>query len=501
MAQKVTNQLNLLISYSYEISTNVNRVLQIFCGNLQPVHEPCRDEAVILRAMAYPDVIPDNAPTLPVLTVSELNRMARRALESQLPLLWVEGEVSNFIRAASGHWYFSLKDTDAQVRCVMFRGRSQFAGFTPANGDHVEIRALPSLYEARGEFQLGAESIRRAGAGRLFEAFLKLKAKLEAEGLFDPLQKRALPRFPRSIGVVTSPQAAALHDVLTALQRRMPGLPVILYPTPVQGHGAGAQIAAAIRTAGARAECDVLLVCRGGGSLEDLWAFNDEAVARAIAGSPMPAVSGVGHETDFTLADFAADLRAPTPTAAAELASPVRTELLQQLGQLAQQVQQHLLRKQHGETQRLDYLARRLIHPSDQLHRQQTELNQLAQRFHHAAHTRMTHEQLRIAHLNQRLLTPRHLIQSEQHRLVALNARAQRAVHNGFVRHHLNLARLASSLSHLNPEGVLARGYSIVQLENGAVVQDAAMLNAGDRINLQFHYGQASATINSTAKN
>ncbi|MFP5403699.1 MAG: exodeoxyribonuclease VII large subunit [Gammaproteobacteria bacterium] len=255
------------------------------------------------------DALFDTAPTLPVLTVSELNRMARRALESQLPLLWVEGEVSNFTRAASGHWYFSLKDANAQVRCVMFRGRNQFADFTPANGDHVEVRALPSLYEARGDFQLGAEQIRRAGAGRLYEAFLKLKARLDAEGLFDPAKKRALPRFPRTLGIVTSPQAAALHDVLTALSRRMPGLPVILYPTPVQGAGAGAQIAAAIRTAGARAECDVLLVCRGGGSLEDLWAFNDEAVARAIAMSPMPVVSGVGHETDFTIADFAADLR------------------------------------------------------------------------------------------------------------------------------------------------------------------------------------------------
>jgi len=365
---------------------------------------------------------------------------------------------------------------NAQVRCVMFRGRNQFADFTPANGDHVEIRALPSLYEARGEFQLGAEAIRRAGAGRLYEAFLKLKAKLEAEGLFDPMTKRALPRFPRTVGIVTSPQAAALHDVLTALARRMPGLPVILYPTPVQGAGAGAQIAAAIRTAGERAECDVLLVCRGGGSLEDLWAFNDEAVSRAIAASPMPVVSGVGHETDFTLADFAADLRAPTPTAAAELASPVRQELLQ----------------------RLDYLARRLVHPAEQLHRRQTELNQLAQRLHHASGTRLTREQLRIARLSQRLVTPRHVIQREQQRLGALGLRAQRAVQGGFGQHRLTLARLASSLAHLNPEGVLARGYSIVQRENGSVVQDAAVLDAGEKIGIRLHRGQVRATVDST---
>jgi exodeoxyribonuclease VII large subunit len=446
------------------------------------------------------DDLPDSTPGLPVLTVSELNRMARRALESQLPLLWVEGEVSNFMRAASGHWYFSLKDATAQVRCVMFRGRNQFADFTPANGDHVEIRALPSLYEARGEFQLGAEAIRRAGAGRLYEAFLKLKAKLELEGLFDPANKRGLPRFPRCIGIVTSPQAAALHDVLTVLQRRMPGLPVVLYPTPVQGTGAGTQIAAAIRTAGERAECDVLLVCRGGGSLEDLWAFNDEAVVRAIATSSMPVVSGVGHETDFTLADFAADLRAPTPTAAAELASPVRAELLQQLGQLARQLHHHLGRTQHSEMQRLDYLTRRLVHPTEQLRRRQTELSQLAQRLRHTSGTRLSVEHLRIARLNQRLVTPLHLIQHEQQRLDALGMRARHAVQSAYGQRQLKLDRFASSLAHLNPDGVLARGYSIVQLENGAVVQDAASLNAGDSVGIRFQRGQARARIESTRK-
>jgi len=437
--------------------------------------------------------------SLPVLTVSELNRMARRALESQLPLLWVEGEVSNFTRAVSGHWYFSLKDATAQVRCVMFRGRNQFSDFTPANGEHIEIRALPSLYEARGEFQLGAEAIRRAGAGRLYEAFLMLKAKLEAEGLFDPLNKRTLPRFPRCMGIVTSPQAAALHDVLTTLSRRMPGLPVILYPTPVQGAGAAAQIAAAIRTAGARAECDVLLVCRGGGSLEDLWAFNDEAVARAIAASPMPVVSGVGHETDFTLADFAADLRAPTPTAAAELASPLRQELLQQLGHLARQLQHHLARKQQSETQRLDYLSRRLVHPAEQVRRQRLQLNQFTQRLHAATRNRLTREQLRIAQLIPRWVTPQHLIQREQQGLDVLSARARRAVQGRFLQRQLHLARLTSSLAHLSPEGVLARGYSIVQLADGSVVQDAAMLTTGDTIDIRLHRGQARATVKSTA--
>ncbi len=440
----------------------------------------------------------DDAPALPVLTVSELNRMARRALESQLPLLWVEGEVSNFTRAASGHWYFSLKDAQAQVRCVMFRGRNQFADFTPANGDHVEIRALPSLYEARGEFQLGAESIRRAGAGRLYEAFLKLKAKLEAEGLFDPARKRALPRFPRTIGVVTSPQAAALRDVLTALARRMPAIQIILYPTPVQGAGAGAQIAAAVRTAGARAECEVLLVCRGGGSLEDLWAFNDEAVARAIAASPMPVVSGVGHETDFTLADFAADLRAPTPTAAAELASPLRSELRAQLDGLGRQLHRHLARRQHDAAQRLDFLARRLLHPAEQVRRQRAQLDQLSLRLRQNLRFSGLHARNRLESLERRLVSPAQALRRKQQGLIEFDARLQRARSAEIAHRRLTLDRLVASLAHLDPDRVLARGYSLVQRADGSVVQDAATLAAGENVNLRFRRGRARATVVST---
>lgn len=442
--------------------------------------------------------LPDDAPAQPVLTVSELNRMVRRALESHLPLLRVEGEVSNFTRAASGHWYFSLKDAQAQVRCVMFRGRNQFADFTPANGDHVEIRALPSFYEARGEFQLGAESMRRAGAGRLYEAFLERKAKLAVEGLFDPARKRVPPRFPRVIGVVTSPGAAALRDVLTALARRMPGIRVILYPTQVQGAGAGAQIATAIRAAGLRAECEVLLVCRGGGSIEDLWAFNDEAVVRAIAASPMPVVSGVGHETDFTLADFAADLRAPTPTAAAELASPLRDELRTGLTLLERQLHRTFARKQYDATQRLDDLARRLLHPAEHLRRQRAQLDLLHTRLRQRIRQGHLYAHSRLDWLEHRHSGSAQLLRRKRQALDELGARLQRGRTVEWARHAFTLDRLAASLGHLDPAQVLARGYSLVRLAGGGVVQDAGCLSAGANLEIRFHRGGARATVVST---
>lgn len=438
---------------------------------------------------------PDTPDAPPVLTVSELNRMARRALESALPLLWVEGEISNFTRAASGHWYFSLKDHQAQVRCVMFRGRNQFADFTPANGDHVEIRALPTLYEARGDFQLGAETIRRAGAGRLYEAFLRLKARLESEGLFDLSRKRALPHFPRCIGIVTSPQAAALRDVLTALSRRMPGLRVVLYPAPVQGKDAGARLAAAIQAASTRAECDVLLVVRGGGSLEDLWAFNEERVVRAIVAASMPVVSGVGHETDFTLSDFAADLRAPTPTAAAELASPLRTDLQDQLRVCASQLHRAQTRRLRDIGQRLDFLARRLLHPAEQLRLQRAALELSAQRLQRAARARQQQWQGQLHHVQARLGSPARLLLARQESLNTLADRLARAQAAGTARRRLTLERLAASLAHLNPEQVLSRGYSVVQHPDGRVVAAASALKPGDTLDIRFHHGRARAAV------
>jgi exodeoxyribonuclease VII large subunit len=391
----------------------------------------------------------------PVLSVSDLNRLARETLEQSFPLLWVAGEISNLTRAASGHWYFSLKDERAQVRCAMFRSRNAALDWQPREGDHVEARALVTLYEARGEFQLTVESLRRAGLGALFEAFERLKARLEAEGLFDAARKRALPRHPRRIGIVTSPDAAALRDVLTTLRRRMPAIPVVIYPTPVQGKGAAALIAAAIRAAGERAECDVLIVCRGGGSMEDLWQFNEEVVARAIVASPMPVVSGIGHETDFTIADFAADLRAPTPTAAAELVAPDQAALLAQLAQLRTRMARQMKNALAQRMQHLDHLSRRLLSPLQQLAQRQSHLAQIALRLQHA--------------------TARSLSQRQE-----------------------RLARLAQNLAHLNPHGVLGRGYALVQTTDGQIVRSNRELSPGQLLGLTLAEGQAEVQVTRT---
>jgi exodeoxyribonuclease VII large subunit len=440
--------------------------------------------------------MPDLALAPPqVISVSELNRIARETLERNLPLLWVAGEISNFKRYDSGHCYFTLKDAQAQVDCVMFRHRAQLQGWPPRDGMQVEVRALPTLYEARGKFQLNVEVMRRAGLGALYEAFERLKAKLEKEGLFDPARKRPLPRFPRAIGVVTSPQAAALRDVLTTLRRRMPGLPVIVYPTPVQGEDAAERIAAAVALAGARRDGDLLIVCRGGGGIEDLWAFNEEIVARAILACGIPVVSGIGHETDFTIADFVADVRAPTPTGAAELASPDRQELSNQLMYLARRLSGNALRGLENRMQRLDTLSRRLVHPGERIRNQLGELRHLATRL-TGAWARVFEDRgwrLREAGLRLAAGTPG---VAELHRNCAELARRLR---DG-ARRRLEaaaalLARLDAHLKHLNPQSVLERGYSITQDRQGSVVRDAAQVAAGQSVRIIFSKGWAEANV------
>ncbi|MFT4194990.1 exodeoxyribonuclease VII large subunit, partial [Ottowia sp.] len=358
---------------------------------------------------------PDPATAPRVWPVGALARAAADALDARFNPVAVRGEVSGFTRAVSGHCYFALKDAAGQLRCAMFRRAAALLDFSPREGDQVELRGRLTVYEPRGDLQLVVESMARAGQGALFEQFLLLKAKLEAEGLFDPACKRALPAMPRGIGLVTSPGAAALHDVLTALARRVPHIPVLLAPAAVQGAGAPAELRAALQKlyllaqdgraleADSAHKIDVILLVRGGGSIEDLWAFNDEQLARAIAASPVPVIAGVGHETDFTIADFVADLRAPTPTAAAELVSPPRAQWLAEVDAQAERLARALRRRLDAEAQRIDWLAGRLGRPSSAVAAERTRLERHAERLRHAQALRLERERTRLDRAGERL--------------------------------------------------------------------------------------------------
>jgi len=342
-----------------------------------------------------------------ILSVGDLNRAIAASLEARFDTVWVSGEISNFKAYDSGHWYFSLKDEEGQIRCVMFRGRNGQVGFMPQSGDLVEVSASLGMYVPRGDIQLTIQTLRRAGMGGLYEAFLKLKAKLAKEGLFDEERKREIPFHPRSIGIITSPQAAALKDVLSTLARRAPHIPIVIYPTLVQGPDAPSGIIAALKAAEKENAVDVILLVRGGGSIEDLWAFNDEQLAYAIAQSPIPVVSGVGHETDFTIADFVADLRAPTPTGAAELAAPRKDQMLQELEAIKQALLQRVIQRVEREAQTLDQLALRLSHALPNPDRMREQITSWQQRLNQAWLVRMenwkrnqSHYQLQLEMLN-----------------------------------------------------------------------------------------------------
>jgi exodeoxyribonuclease VII large subunit len=434
----------------------------------------------------------------PVLPVSLLVSSARLLIERQLGLCWVSGEVSNYTRAASGHAYFLLKDEQAQVRCVLFRNKAQLLGFTLSDGQQIEVRATPTIYEARGEFQLSVETVRLSGFGALYERFAKLKARLEAAGWFAAARKRALPTLPRAVGIVSSPRAAALSDVLTTLERRLPTLPVIVYPAAVQGAGAAAEIAAAIGAANKHACVDVVIVCRGGGSIEDLWAFNEEVVARAVFDSRIPIVSGVGHETDFTICDFVADARAPTPTAAAALVAPERSVLRSRIAQLAGQARRVAQRLLEVRMQRLDGASRRLVHPAARIAVQRERLASLALRLARAAGSAQAHRGRELARSAQSLARLLRAPPAQRVALARVHERWQRSAAGRVATLSQRLGVLASGLRHLSPLEVLERGYSIVTTEAGAIVQDAAQVAAGDELALRFARGGAAARVTRT---
>ena len=437
--------------------------------------------AVKIKPMSSPTLPPPSSTT--AWPVSFLVNSVRLMIERQVGLVWVAGEVSGFTRAASGHCYFVLKDDAAQVRCTLWKvkalalGVGRPGGLSLRDGQHVEVRATPTLYEGRGEFQLNVDTVRLAGQGALYERFLQLKAALEAEGLFDAERKRPLPTFPRGVALVTSRRGAALHDMLTTLARRWPMLPVVLYPTAVQGDGAAAPIADAIRAANARADQDgveVLIVARGGGSLEDLWAFNEEAVVRAVAASRLPVVSGVGHETDFTLCDFAADLRAPTPTAAAAAVAPDGPAWRRHL----QDQQRHASRAMENvlarAMQRLDRAAARLTHPRARLTAQVAHWQTLATRLQQAWQKQQAPAAQRWQFSRQRW---------------------ERAIRFQQATHEQRLASFADRLALLNPQHVLARGYAIVTAADGQPVLDAERLHTDDPVAITLARGRAMATV------
>ncbi|MNS27692.1 Exodeoxyribonuclease 7 large subunit [compost metagenome] len=421
-----------------------------------------------------------------IFTVTRLNSAVRMILEQDLGLVWLTGELSNLAMPSSGHWYFSLKDISAQVRCAMFKGNNRRVPFRPQDGMQVLVQARVSLYEPRGDYQLIIESMQPAGDGMLALRFEELKRRLGAEGLFDEGRKRPLPREPRAVGLVTSATGAALHDMLTVLERRAPDLPVFIYPTQVQGSAAISQIVAAITLANRRAEVDVLIVGRGGGSLEDLWCFNEEAVARAIAGSAIPVVSAVGHEVDVTISDFAADLRAPTPSAAAELVAPDRSARAQRLVHLKQRLVQAISRRQTAARHGFALLQKRLDHqdPKRRLEQQSQRLDELSGRLQQLLNLRLHQGERRLANLELRLQarSPEKLLaagkrrhQLAQERLHTLmNKRQDLAAHR--------LAMLSARLDGISPLATLGRGYSITRTPSGEVISRAAQVSPGQQL-------------------
>ncbi len=423
------------------------------------------------------DLSPRAMPARVVWTVAGLLQAVGDAINARLPACTVTGELSALSRPASGHLYFSLKDADghaALLRCAMFRRSASLLDFAPAEGQRVELRGRIALYEPRGELQVIVESMQRAGAGSLYEQFLRLKARLEAEGLFDPARRRPIPAHPRTIGVVTSLGAAALHDVCTALARRAPHVRVLIYPSLVQGVEAPAALVAALAAASVRREVDLVLLCRGGGSLEDLWAFNDERVVRAVAGSPIPVICGVGHETDVTLADLAADLRAPTPTAAAELAAPSRADLLQALDRRALQLRQGVQRRLDREGQRLDAAALRLARPRAAVSAQQRTLDRLAVRLREAREAALRRRQLEIERLGHRLVAASRRLQAQQGQRLAL---------------------AGSRLQLLDPQRVLDRGFSMLVDARGRAVTQVAQASPGTRLHAHLADGHVAVQV------
>ncbi|MCG5516973.1 MAG: exodeoxyribonuclease VII large subunit [Pseudomonadota bacterium] len=435
----------------------------------------------------------------PILTVSALNEAVRAELEGSFPLIWVEGELSNLARPASGHLYFSLKDSGAQVRCALFRNRARLLGFRPTDGTQVLARARVSLYAPRGDYQLIVEHMEASGDGALRRAFEALRRQLEAEGLFDPAARRPLPAFPRRVGVVTSPSGAAIRDILSVLRRRFPALPVLIFPVPVQGTEAAPAMVRALEQAAHQGNCDVLILARGGGSLEDLWAFNEESVARAIRACPVPVVSGVGHETDVTIADFAADLRAATPSAAAELVSPNGQDLIQRVAHQQALLQERMNRRLHALRLQLQTLERHLRqqHPERRLQDRSQRLDELEQRLRQAMVRRQQDQRARLQVLWSRLqrTSPAARVLTGQERCEQFSQRLHRAMDLRLERLNTRLTGNARTLHTVSPLATLGRGYSILADESGQVIRTASQVQPNQRLQARLGEGEIHCRV------
>lgn len=446
-------------------------------------------------------------PALPpqpeTLSPSQLNRQVRSLLESHFDFVWVEGELSNFARPSSGHWYFSLKDSSAQVRCAMFRNQNQRLRFQPKDGDQVRLRARVSLYEGRGEFQLIGEFMEPAGAGVLQARFEELRDRLSAEGLFDTARKRPLPSSVKHLAVITSPTGAALQDILQVLERRNPSIQVSVLPVAVQGKDAAPQLRAAVldanRLKATRRDCnfDAIVLARGGGSLEDLWAFNDEALARAISASELPVVSGVGHEVDVTIADFAADVRAPTPSAAAELLSEDSTELLQRLVTHRGRLDSAMSRQLERFSLRLSSLSARLRHPGDRLREQAQRLDDLELRLRRGIQLQLRLSTDSLRRMRERLqhLSPETRVSLGKQQLARSSHALTVAIRQQLTRQQERLDRNQELLRGLNPLAVLSRGYAVVSTEDGSIIRDSAQLSPGQQVIARLGIGSISAQV------
>ena len=440
-----------------------------------------------------------NSANRTIYSVSELNRSAASVLEQNFSWVWVEGEISNLAQPASGHIYFSLKDAQAQVRCAMFKSRNNSLNFSPENGMQVQVRGKVSLYQPRGDYQLIVDRMEEAGDGALQRKFEALKARLAAEGLFDEDFKQDIPELPECIGVITSNTGAAIHDVLSVIKRRFPSIPVRLYSVPVQGEAAAPAICRALELVEEQAECDVLLLVRGGGSLEDLWAFNEESVAHAIYECPIPVVSGIGHEVDVTIADFVADIRAATPTAAAETVTPDQSSWLQSLDWYQHRLQQLMTEKIQRQNETLVWLGKRLSqqHPVAVVQRLSQRLDDVEQRLHYAWRYRLQQQQNRHQQLHAQLLTasPAQLLSHYQHRLQILGQNLQHHIEQTLERQKARLQNNVRTLNAISPLQTLERGYSITSNSQGKTISHSSDISVGEEMQTRLHQGKIVSQV------